>query len=109
MRIYNCKTNHIVNPIGFAMDHATVSWITESDISKEQVRAQIIVAEDREMQQIIYTSNPDASLSSTGVRLPIELMPRTEYYWTVQVWGDTGDTATSEENRFESGKREENL
>ena len=91
------------------MDHATVSWITESDISKEQVRAQIIVAEDREMQQIIYTSNPDASLNSTGVRLPIELMPRTEYYWTVQEWGDAGDTATSEVNHFETGKREENL
>ncbi|MBQ8804359.1 MAG: family 78 glycoside hydrolase catalytic domain [Tyzzerella sp.] len=109
MRIYNCKTNHIVNPIGFAMEHATVSWITESDISKEQVRAQVTVTLDRKMQQVIYTSNPDASLNSTGVKLPITLKPRTRYYWTVQVWGDAGDTAISEVNFFEIGKREEEL
>lgn len=109
MRIYNCKTNHIVNPIGFAMEYATVSWVTESAISKEQARAQVTVALDREMQQVIYASNPDASLNSTGVKLPIKLEPRTEYYWTVEVWGDAGDFAISEVNYFETGKREEEL
>lgn len=91
------------------MKHATVSWVTESDTSKEQVRAQVTVALDREMQQVIYTSSPDASLSSTGVKLPITLKPRTRYYWTVQVWGDAGDTAISKVNFFETGKREEEL
>ena len=109
MRIYNCKTNHIVNPIGFFMKYATVSWVTESAASKEQVRAQITVAADREMQQVIYASNPDTALNSTGVKLPIELMPRTTYYWTVQVWGDAGDTAISEVNFFETGKQDEKL
>lgn len=109
MKIQHCKTNHIKNPIGFAMDHAVVSWVTESDISKEQTHAQIIVALDREMKQVIYSSDPIKSLDSTGVRLSIELKPRTAYYWTVQVWGDAGDTAVSEVNYFETGKREEAL
>lgn len=99
----------MVNPVGFAMEHATVSWITESEISKKQVRAQITVASDRGMQNVIYASNPDESPSNTGVRLPIELTPRTEYYWTVQVWGDAGDTAVSGVHSFETGKREEEL
>lgn len=109
MRIFNCKTNHIVNPIGFAMKHATVSWIADSEVSKEQVRAQITVASDKEMQNVIYVSNPEESPSNTGVRLPIALIPRTEYFWKVQVWGDAGDTATSEVNCFETGKRDEEL
>ena len=99
----------MVNPIGFAMEHATVSWVAESDASKEQVRAQITVALDREMQHVIYTSNPDESSNSTGVKLPIHLKPRTEYYWTVKVWGDVGDFAESDVNYFETGKREETL
>ena len=97
------------NPIGFAMKHATVSWVTESNQSKEQTCAQVKVALDREMQNVIYVSDSDEPLSNTGVKLPIELMPRTEYYWTVQVWGDAGDTAISEVNYFETGKREEEL
>ena len=28
MKIFNCKTNHITSPLGFAMDHATLSWTT---------------------------------------------------------------------------------
>lgn len=109
MKIQHCKTNHMKSPIGFAMEHVVASWIAESDSSKEQTHAQVIVALDREMKQVIYVSDPTESPDSTGVRLPIELKPRTAYYWTVQVWGDAGDTAVSEVNYFETGKREEAL
>ena len=107
MKITACKTNHMTNPLGFAMDTAVVSWIAESEISKKQERAQILVASDSEMKNIIYTSDDLANPDSTGTKLPIELQPRTAYYWTVQVWGDQGDTAVSEVNYFETGKREE--
>ncbi|MBQ5800443.1 MAG: hypothetical protein IIW20_01005, partial [Clostridia bacterium] len=92
MKIFNCKTNHIASPLGFAMDSATVSWVTESDLSKSQTKARVLVSLDEAMTQIVYDTK-EASLSSTGVRLPLELAPRTVYYWTVQVWGDGGDTA----------------
>ena len=109
MKITACKTNHMTNPLGFAMDTAVVSWIAESEISKKQERAQILVASDSEMKNIIYTSDDLANPDSTGTKLPIELQPRMSYYWTVQVWGDQGDTAVSEVNYFETGKREEPL
>ena len=109
MKITACKTNHMTNPLGFAMDYAVVSWIAESEISKKQDRAQIVVALDPAMKNIIYTSAPLANPNSTGMQLPIKLQPRTAYYWTVQVWGDQGDTAVSEVNCFETGKREEPL
>lgn len=90
------------------MESATVSWVTESDISKKQDKARVVVALDKEMTQVVYDIT-DANLSCTGVKLPVKLAPRTEYYWTVQVWGDAGDTAISTVNYFETGKREESL
>ncbi len=103
MRIFNCKTNHIPAPLGFAMDSATVSWVSESDVSKSQTKARVLVALDKSMTQVVYDST-ETDLSCTGVKLPIDLSPRTAYYWTVQVWGDGGDTAVSEVNFFETGK-----
>ena len=99
----------MISPIGFSMDQAVVSWIAESQTSSKQARAQIIVALDPEMTNVIYTSDPQASPESTGVKLPLELKPCTAYYWTVQVWGDAGDTAVSEVNYFETGKMGEAL
>lgn len=91
------------------MEYAVVSWVAESTQSQRQARAQIIVALDSDMQQVIYTSNLQEAHDSTGTRLPVALQPRTAYYWTVQVWGDQGDTAVSAVNMFETGKREEPL
>ena len=109
MRIINCRTNHMGAPMGFAMEEAVFSWVTESEQSREQTRAKIRVALDAQMQQVVYTSDPKSNPDSTGFAVPIALMPRTRYYWTVQVWGDGGDTAVSEVNYFETGKREEPL
>ena len=109
VEILKCKTNHIINPLGFAMENAVVSWIADSDRSIKQVRAQVQVALDKEMKELIYVSDPSENPDSTGVKLPIALKPRTAYYWTVEVWGDAGDSAKSEVNYFETGKREEEL
>ena len=109
MRITNCRTNHMDTPLGFAMEHAVCSWIAESEQSHKQTRAQLRVALDEQMQNTVYVSDPRGNPDSTGVSLPIPLQPRTRYYWTVQVWGDSGDTAVSGVNAFETGKREEPL
>ena len=108
MKIFNCKTNHITEPLGFAMDCVTVSWMAESSISQRQTKARVLVASDKDMTRIVY-DRTEADLCSTGVKLPLTLEPRTAYYWTVQVWGDGGDTAISSVNYFETGKREEPL
>ena len=106
MKISNCKTNHIHNPIGYAMDYISVSWIADSQQSHRQANAQILVATDPNMENIIYSTT---TAQSTGTKLPINLRPCTRYYWTVQVWGDGGDTAISEVNFFETGKMEDPL
>lgn len=97
------------NPLGFAMEYAVVSWVADSDTSKKQVRAQIKVALDTEMREVIYSNDASENPDCTAVKLPIDLKPRTAYFWTVQVWGDAGDSAISDVNYFETGKREEVL
>jgi len=109
MKIIKCRTNHMINPLGFAMEKAVVSWVADSDVSKKQVRAQVKVAMDKEMRDLLYVSDVSENPDSVAFQLPIELKPRTAYYWTVEVWGDAGDCATSEVNYFETGKREEEL
>ena len=107
MKITSCKTNHIVNPLGYGMEHATISWITEDTSSKKQLAAQIVVARDEQLKDMIYDSDKNAELSSLAFNLPIELVPYTRYYWTVKVWGDLEDESVSEVNWFETGKRED--
>jgi len=109
MKILKCRTNHMKNPLGFAMEKAVVSWVADSDVSKKQVRAQVKVAQDKEMKELLYVSDASENPDSVAFQLPIELKSRTAYYWTVEVWGDVGDCAISEVNYFETGKREEEL
>lgn len=109
MNIIKCRTNHMINPLGFAMERAVVSWVADSEVSKKQVRAQVKVAKDEEMKELLFVSDASENLESVAFELPIQLEPRTAYYWTVEVWGDAGDSAVSEVNYFETGKRSEEL
>ncbi len=106
MRITSCKTNHLVNPLGYGMEHATISWITEDTVSKRQIAAQILVAKDEKLSEILYDSGRISGPSNLAFDLPVELTSYTRYFWTVRVWGDAGDEAVSAVNWFETGKRE---
>ncbi len=108
MEITRCKTNHMTDPLGIQMAAATVSWTAHSHLSARQTKARVLVSLDPAMTSPIYDSG-EAHLSCTGVKLPLTLAPRTAYYWTVQVWGDKGDTALSAVNSFETGKAAEPL
>lgn len=92
--------------MGFGVDEVTVSWKAESNISKMQDCARVLVAGNSELTDVIYDSGR-TDLNSLGTMLPIPMKPRTRYYWIVQVWGDGGDTAVSEVNWFETGKMDE--
>ena len=69
MKITACKTKHMRSPLGFATDSAVVSWIAESEISQKQDRAQIRVALDPRMENIIYESRTSRkhNVGSSGV------------------------------------------
>lgn len=109
MKLIECRTCHMKNPLGYAMERAVVSWIAGSDVSRRQKAARIVVAADAQMGEILYDSGLDPALSGTGTVLPIELEGKRRYYWTVQVQGEAGDEAISEVNWFETGLRENRL
>lgn len=107
MNISRCKTNHIVNPIGFDFEQVTLTWVTESDLSDSQRAARIQIASDEKMNQCILDTQFQETIDSRGYDVSLELSPRTRYYWTVSVQGNHGDEAVSDVQYFETGKMQE--
>ena len=70
----------------------------------KQVAAQIQVALDTEFHQIVFDSGKCQAIDSLAFELPIDLKPRTRYYWCVTVWANNGEMATSEIAWFETAK-----
>src|SRR5690606_1130955 len=102
------KTNHIVHPLGFAIDKPTFSWIVEDTPDKTQTAAQIRVSLDHDFEQIIFDSGKvdGGAIDSLAYRPPISLKPRTRYFWNVRVWGET-ESAESDTAWFETAKMDE--
>ncbi|GKX65769.1 alpha-L-rhamnosidase [Inconstantimicrobium mannanitabidum] len=107
MKIVNLKTNHITNPLGFDLGKPSLSFITCETTASKQVAAQIEVALDKNFSEVVFNSGRSEEIDSLAFELPIKLETRTRYYWRVTVWGDNGDTATSEVAWFETAKIDE--
>ena len=107
MKITNLKTNRIINPLGFDLGKASLSFITCETAASKQVAAQIQVAYDKEFDNIVFDSGKNQEIDSLAFELPLVLKSRTEYYWKVTVWADNGEVATSEIAWFETAKMEE--
>lgn len=105
MKITHLKTNHIVNPLGFAIGKPTFSWIVEDTSDTVQTAAQIMISHDNDFQQLIFDSGEvkDTSIDSIAYRPPITLQPYTRYFWKVKVWGET-EYAESNVAWFETAK-----
>ena len=108
MKITHLKTNHVVNPLGFAIEKPTFSWIVEDTCDTVQTAAQILVSHDGDFEQVIFDSGKVAghSIDSLAYRPPISLKPRTRYFWKVRVWGET-ESAESDTAWFETSKMDE--
>ncbi len=109
MKITHLKTNHVVNPLGFAIDRPTFSWIVEDTPDTVQTAAQVLISSDGSFTQIIFDSGRVAGplIDSLAYRPPICLKPRTRYFWKVRVWGET-ESAESDAAWFETAKMDEN-
>lgn len=105
MKITHLKTNRIVNPLGFAIEKPTFSWIVEDTPDTVQTAAQIVVSLDQNFRQVIFDSGKVESpeIDSLAYRPPISLKPRTRYFWKATVWGET-ESAESDTAWFETGK-----
>ena len=104
MKLTHLRTNHVETPLGLYLDHPVFSWVAENTADRKQAAAQIVVKTPD--GATVYDSGKQEGLSSLGVEVPMELLPRTRYQWTVTVWGDGGDSATAS-SWFETGKQSE--
>ncbi|MDR1599662.1 MAG: glycoside hydrolase family 78 protein [Oscillospiraceae bacterium] len=107
MKITSCKANRLTNPLGFQMDEVAATWITEDTPSKRQKGARVLVAADPAMRDTLWDSGMVPEAESRSMPLPVELKPRRRYYWKVAVEGDSGDSAVSDVNWFETAKMDE--
>ena len=106
MRIVDMKCNHIVNPLGHSLDKPRLSWITEAEGAAIQEACQIQVAQEEAFIHLLYDSGKRKDIDSIGFSLPMELKPRTRYYWKVHVWTDGGQI-TSPVAWLETAKMDE--
>lgn len=117
MKITGLKTNHIANPLGFAMKQARVSCVVEESKGKRQETVRILTAVDSGFERIVYDSGQAAcrydqegvmteGIDLAGYVLPISLEPRTRYYWKIFVRTDAGEEGWSEAAWFETAKAE---
>lgn len=107
MIIYDCKVNHLTNPLGFRMTRMVFSWKVKAAQGKKQAEARIQVARDRDMKKVVADTGWTADADSLGHELVVGLRPRIRWYWTVSVRSDAGEEVVSEIQWFETGKREE--
>lgn len=107
MKITKLKTNRIYNPLGFSLDRPRFSYVVEETGAKRQTAARYVVARDESFSSVLYDSGKRFDIDSLAFELPINLEPRTRYYWRVEVWADNGDHAVSETAWFETAKLDE--
>lgn len=108
MKISHLKTNRVTNPLGFAIDTPTFSWIVSETTDTVQTAAQVTVSRDADFQQIIFDSGKveGQHIDSLAYRPPLTLQPRTRYFWKVRVWGEH-ESAESKPAWFETAKMDE--
>ena len=107
MKIYHAQVNHLENPMGFRMERTVFSWKVKDAEGKKQSYARIRVASDAAMEHLLFDSGEDDKASSLFYPVKLDLEPRTRYYWNVEAGSDAGETAVSEVQFFETGKRNE--
>lgn len=104
MRIERLKVNHLVNPLGYDLAFPTISYVVTEAKGTHQVLAQVQAALTKDFSEVMYDSGKRTDIVSTAFELPIELEPLTRYFWRVWVQDETGDSAWSEVQWFETAK-----
>jgi alpha-L-rhamnosidase len=107
MRIIHLKTNHIVNPLGFALDQPRLSWTVVDAGGTRQKAAKVEVAADEDFEEILFDSGKDKDIDSLAFTPDLALQPYTRYFWRVTVWTDADEKETSETAWFETARMDE--
>jgi len=105
LAVSGLQCNHFTNPLGYQLDgNARLSWIVECDKNAESTTC-IEVSTDSAFSEIVYSDDSGERIDSLCYILPIELQPRTRYYWRVTV--ETQGVTACETAWFETSKLDE--
>ena len=107
MKVVNLKTNHIVNPLGFDLEIARVSYQIIEANSSVQTFARIEVATDELFKEVVFDTKKSSLINHIGYNIPIQLNHQTKYFWRVTVWGDKHEMITSDTAWFETAKQDQ--
>lgn len=105
MKIVDCRTNHLENPIGYQMEKPVFSWKVEEAKGKKQTAARIQVSDEESMGKLLLDTGWSEELDSLAWQAEVVLAPYTRYFWTVQVRSDAGEETCSGIHYFETGKQ----
>ena len=103
MKITHCQTNHLTDPLGYAIAQPVFTWQVEDAAGKAQAAARILVKNGSD----VAADTGWADLDSLCAPVEMSLAPRTRYTWTVSVRTDADEEATSAEHWFETAKQDE--
>ncbi len=104
MRIFNCKTNHLTDPMGFMMDKPVFSWEVDEAKGTKITESRVQLYEG---DKLFLDTGYSADIDRLGFEVNVPLKSRTAYRWTVTVRSNAGEEAESSINRFETGKHAE--
>ncbi|WP_315372556.1 family 78 glycoside hydrolase catalytic domain [Paenibacillus xylanexedens] len=107
MNITHMKTNHITNPLGFAVTKPTFSYTVTDTTATTQIAAQVEIALDESFTELVFDSGITEDIDSLAYSPDLELAARTRYFWRVRLWNELGEKATSETAWFETAKQDE--
>ena len=90
--------------VGVGVGVGSTTWTVSSATGKRQASARVKVAADAAMSEILFDTGERDDLTSLGVPVDLALAPRTRYFWQVAVCDDTGDSAVSDVQWFETAR-----
>ncbi|MDO4285371.1 MAG: family 78 glycoside hydrolase catalytic domain [Eubacteriales bacterium] len=102
MKITKLRTNHMENPIGYALEGPVLTWTVEEARGTRTQSAQVQIAADPDFTRILSDSGVRTDLDSRGYVPELTLRERTRYYWRVSVQDDTGESGISGTAFFET-------
>lgn len=93
--IYAAKTNHITNPVGYALKPLVFSWKVKGCKGQEQRHARIVISKEPTFTTLCFDTG-EAALDSRAARVEFDPQPCTRYYWKVLVATDAAETIESD-------------
>ena len=102
MKLHDLRVCNLTEPLGFAMEEPVFSWTAEGGVGE----ACSVSLRIRAAGETVFDSGGTPSADSLGWTVPLRLLPRTRYDYTLRIGTADGQYAEAS-SFFETGKRDE--